>query len=201
MAKPSATMLHEGVKRNFLEGLDRLQEIDRVAYLGGKRPEPGGCKVAPVLVQTDAKNLLNNPQITRELFGPAAVVVICDSKDQLFAVAESLAGQLTASIHGMEGDWGRFRKLFGILQRKAGRLIVNAFPTGVEVCPAMHHGGPYPATTDSRSTSVGTDAVRRFLRPVAYQGFPQELLPEPLNDLNRRKIWRMVDGDMSCDDL
>jgi NADP-dependent aldehyde dehydrogenase len=194
-------MLHEGIKRNFLDGLERFREVEGVTPLAGTRPEPGGCKVAPVLVQTDAVTLLNNPQLAGEIFGPAAMVVVCDSTDELFAVAESLAGQLTASVHGTEDDWHRFRKLFGILQRKAGRLIVNAFPTGVEVCPAMQHGGPYPATTDSRSTSVGTDAVQRFLRPVAYQGFPQELLPEPLSDLNSRKIWRMVDGDMSCDDL
>ncbi len=136
-----------------------------------------------------------------EVFGPVAMVVVCDSIEELFAVAESLAGQLTASVHGTEEDLHRFRSLFGTLERKAGRLIVNDFPTGVEVCPAMHHGGPYPATTDSRSTSVGTEAVKRFLRPVAYQGFPQSLLPDPLRDLNSRKIWRMVDGDMSCDDL
>jgi len=154
-----------------------------------------------VLLQTDARNLLDNPQIAREVFGPAAMVVVCDSTDELCAVAESLSGQLTATVHGTEDDLPRFQKLFGILQRKAGRLIINAFPTGVEVCPAMHHGGPYPATTDSRSTSVGTNAMQRFLRPVAYQGFPQELLPEPLRDANPRKIWRMVDGEMSCEDL
>ena len=156
---------------------------------------------SPALLRTDALTLLDNSEIAGEVFGPAAIVVVCDSIDELLVVAESLAGQLTASVHGTTEDLQGFRKLFGILQRKAGRLIVNGFPTGVEGCPAMHHGGPYPATTDSRSTSVGTDAVHRFLRPVAYQGFPLELLPEPLRDLNRRKIWRMVDGEMSCDDL
>ena len=200
-ARPSAIMLHEGIKRNFLDELSELQKIDQVSCLAGKRPVPDGCQVFPVLMQTDARNLLNNPQIAREVFGPAAMLVICESSDELFAVAESLAGQLTASVHGMEDDLHRFRKLFGVLQRKAGRLLINAFPTGVEVCPAMHHGGPYPATTDSRSTSVGTDAMQRFLRPVTYQGFPQELLPEPLCDPNPNKIWRMVDGDMNCDDL
>jgi len=199
--RPSAVMLHESIKRNFLDELRALQEIDRVTPLAGQRSMPEGCQVFPVLLQTDARNLLNNPQIAREVFGPAAMVVICDSTDELFAVAECLAGQLTASVHGAEDDLHRFRELFGILQRKAGRLVINAFPTGVEVCPAMHHGGPYPATTESRSTSVGTDAMQRFLRPVAYQGFPQELLPEPLRDPNPRKIWRVVDGEVSCEDL
>ncbi|MGD9342710.1 MAG: aldehyde dehydrogenase (NADP(+)) [Desulfuromonadales bacterium] len=200
-ARPSAIMLHEGLKKNFLDELNRLRELDRVSPLADTLPEPDGCQVTPVLLQTDARNLLDNPQIAREVFGPAAMVVVCDSTDELCAVAESLSGQLTATVHGTEDDLHRFQKLFGILQRKAGRLIINAFPTGVEVCPAMHHGGPYPATTDSRSTSVGTNAMQRFLRPVAYQGFPQELLPEPLRDPNPRKIWRMVDGDMSCEDL
>ena len=190
-------MLHEGIKQNFLDGLNGLQEIDGVSRLDSSRTQPDGCEIVPALLRTDAPTLLDNPEIAGEVFGPAAIVVVCDSRDELLVVAESLTGQLTASVHGTTEDLQGFRKLFGILQRKAGRLIVNGFPTGVEVCPAMHHGGPYPATTDSRSTSVGTDAVHRFLRPVAYQDFPQELLPEPLRDLNRRKIWRMVDGDMS----
>ncbi len=194
-------MLHKGIKKNFLSGLDGLQETDGVSRLDSSRPLPDGCKVVPALLRTDAQVLLGNPEIAMEVFGPVAMVVVCDSIEELFAVAESLAGQLTASVHGTEEDLHRFRSLFGTLERKAGRLIVNDFPTGVEVCPAMHHGGPYPATTDSRSTSVGTEAVKRFLRPVAYQGFPQSLLPDPLRDLNSRKIWRMVDGDMSCDDL
>ena len=162
---------------------------------------PDGCNVVPVLLQTDARTLLEHPELAREVFGPAAMAVVCDSADELYAVAESLTGQLTASVHGEGDDMHRFRALFGILQCKAGRLIVNGFPTGVEVCPAMHHGGPYPATTDSRSTSVGTDAMLRFLRPVAFQGFPQKILPEPLRDRNLRKIWRMVDGELTRDDL
>jgi alpha-ketoglutaric semialdehyde dehydrogenase len=89
---------------------------------------------------------------------------------------------LTATVHGTSTELDQFRDLFDILERKAGRLVMNGFPTGVEVCAAMHHGGPYPATTDSRSTSVGTDAIKRFLRPVCYQNYPQELLPEPLRD-------------------
>ncbi len=200
-ARPPEIMLHKTIKKNFLNGLNGLQKIDGVSRLNSARPLPAGCKVSPALLRTDAQTLFDNPEIAMEVFGPVAMVVVCDSGDELFAVAENLTGQLTASVHGTGEDLHSFRKLFGILERKAGRLLVNGFPTGVEVCPAMHHGGPYPATTDSRSTSVGTAAVRRFLRPVAYQGFPQSLLPDPLRDLNSGKIWRMVDGDMSCDDL
>ena len=119
----------------------------------------------------------------------------------MLLVAERLQGQLTASVYGTNEELSVFRDLLDILEHKAGRLLINNFPTGVEVCTSMHHGGPYPATTDSRSTSVGTDAVKRFLRPVCYQNFPQELLPEPLRDQNEQNVWRLVDGQMNRDDL
>ena len=115
--------------------------------------------------------------------------------------AESLQGQLTATVHGSSRELGACRDLLDILERKAGRLIFNGFRTGVEVCASMHHGGPYPAATDSRSTSVGTDAIKRFLRPVCYQNFPQELLPEPLRDQNQEQVWRLVDGIMNRENL
>jgi len=107
--------------------------------------------------------------------------------------------QLTATIHGTPADLEEHASLISILETKAGRLIVNGFPTGVEVSPAMQHGGPYPATTDSRSTSVGTAAINRFTRPVAYQGFPQPLLAPELRDDNPRGIWRLVDGELTKD--
>jgi NADP-dependent aldehyde dehydrogenase len=115
------------------------------------------------------------------------------------AIALRLDGQLTATIHGTPGDLAEYASLISILSDKAGRLIVNGFPTGVEVCPSMQHGGPYPATTDSKTTSVGTAAIHRFARPVAYQNFPQSLLPVELQDANPRGIWRLVDGGMTRD--
>jgi 2,5-dioxopentanoate dehydrogenase len=104
-------------------------------------------------------------------------------------------------VHGTERDLAESSELLGVLRRKAGRLVVNGFPTGVEVCHAMQHGGPYPATTDSRSTSVGTAAIVRFARPVCYQDFPQAALPEELRDANPRGIWRLVDGAITRDPL
>jgi NADP-dependent aldehyde dehydrogenase len=145
--------------------------------------------------------LIDNPVLSDELFGPSALAVLCPFKEETQAAAVNLQGQLTASIHGTEEDFDTFRGLFDTLEQKAGRLVVNDFPTGVEVCASMHHGGPYPATTDSRATSVGTGAVKRFLRPVCYQNFPQELLPEVLRDQNEQKLWRLVDGTLCCDDL
>jgi NADP-dependent aldehyde dehydrogenase len=113
------------------------------------------------------------------------------------AVARQLEGQLTATIHGTPDDLAEYAPLLSILENKAGRLVFNGFPTGVEVCASMQHGGPYPATTDSRSTSVGTAAILRFVRPVAYQNFPPASLPAELQDANPRGIWRMVDGELT----
>src|SRR5262249_40801463 len=114
-------------------------------------------------------------------------------------VAHNLEGQLTASIHGTPEDLAEYASLVSILENKAGRLIFNGFPTGVEVCASMQHGGPYPATTDSRTTSVGTAAIHRFARPVAYQNFPPSALPIELQNANERKIWRLVDGQFTKD--
>jgi NADP-dependent aldehyde dehydrogenase len=115
------------------------------------------------------------------------------------AVARHLEGQLTATVHGTTADLAEHASLISILEQKAGRLIVNGFPTGVEVCASMHHGGPYPATTDSRTTSVGTAAIDRFVRPIAYQDFPDALLPVELQDANPKQIWRLVDGELTKD--
>ena len=114
-----------------------------------------------------------------------------DSREQLMELAGSIEGQLTATLHGTEADLAAFADLIAILERKAGRLIVNGFPTGVEVCHAMVHGGPYPATSDSRATSVGTYSIYRFVRPVCYQDFPQASLPDELKNGNPLGIMRL----------
>jgi NADP-dependent aldehyde dehydrogenase len=120
--------------------------------------------------------------------------VRCANAEELRTLAESLEGQLTATLHLDAGDTAIARSLLPILERKAGRILANGWPTGVEVCQAMVHGGPWPATTDSRATSVGTAAIERFLRPVCYQDLPAELLPEALQDANPLKLRRLVDG-------
>jgi NADP-dependent aldehyde dehydrogenase len=115
----------------------------------------------------------------------------------LLKIAQSLPGTLTATLHGTPDDLKKYRKLVAVLETKAGRLVFNGFPTGVEVSSAMHHGGPYPATADAKYTSVGTAAIYRFLRPVCYQGFPDEALPPELQNANPRNIWRTLDGTLS----
>jgi NADP-dependent aldehyde dehydrogenase len=135
------------------------------------------------------EEFLANPEWHEEVFGPAAVGVACRDFDELVAVARSLTGQLTASVHFADGD--PVEELLPELVKIAGRLVANGFPTGVEVCPSMQHGGPYPASTDSRTTSVGTAAISRFARPVAWQGFPEALLPAALRDGNPQGITRL----------
>jgi NADP-dependent aldehyde dehydrogenase len=129
------------------------------------------------------------------------VVVSCGSADELLDIARKLPGQLTATVHGTDEDLLTNQELLELLRQKVGRLVINGFPTGVEVCASMQHGGPYPATTDSRTTSVGTDAIKRFVRPVAFQGFPDPLLPVELQNGNAREIWRLVDGEITKEAL
>src|SRR5262249_23541503 len=157
---------------------------------------------APAIVlETDGDTFLKNHALEEELFGPSTLLISCSSPEDLEKAAEKLPGQLTATIHGTEEDLQNHTRLVSILQQKVGRLIFNGFPTGVEVCPSMQHGGPYPATTDARTTSVGTAAIGRFARPVCFQNFPDEALPIELRNKNEREIWRMVDGQMMRDSL
>jgi alpha-ketoglutaric semialdehyde dehydrogenase len=121
--------------------------------------------------------------------------------DELIELAGSLEGQLTATIHAEPEDEAVSQRLLQVLPEKAGRIVWNSYPTGVEVSPSMHHGGPYPATTDSRFTSVGTAAIQRFSRPVCDQGLPMELLPAELQNPNTRQIWRMINGTLTKEEV
>ncbi len=140
---------------------------------------------------------LQDEHLADEIFGPATLLVQYSNREQVLQVARELEGHLTATIHGTEEDLREFSDLLAILEEKVGRLLFNGFPTGVEVSHAMVHGGPYPATSDGRSTSVGSQAIFRFCRPVCYQGFPDSALPPELKESNPLKIWRMVDGEFT----
>jgi len=144
---------------------------------------------------TDIDSFTSNPELSEEVFGPTTLVVRCKAKAELIRAANMLGGHLTATIHGTEEDLAEHMDLVEILERKVGRIIFNGFPTGVEVCHSMHHGGPYPATSDGRSTSVGTAAIFRFTRLVCFQAFPQAGLPDDLKDSNPNGIWRLVNGE------
>jgi NADP-dependent aldehyde dehydrogenase len=158
-------------------------------------------QVQPALLIADAQAYASQPRLRDELYGPATLALRCRSKSELLDAARGLGGHLTATVHGTDADIAAHSELLAILRRKVGRVIVNGFPTGVEVCASMHHGGPYPAASDSRATSVGTAAILRFARPVCFQDFPQSALPPELQDKNPNGIWRLLDGRFTRDAL
>jgi alpha-ketoglutaric semialdehyde dehydrogenase len=161
----------------------------------GLKTGAAGFAANSALFETDAESFLGS-DLDAEIFGPTTLLVRHSSRDQVLAIARSLEGHLTATIHGTDQDLREFADLIAILETKVGRLIFNGFPTGVEVAHAMVHGGPYPSTSDGRSTSVGSQAIFRFTRLVCYQGFPDAALPDELKDANPLGIWRMVNGQM-----
>ena len=154
-----------------------------------------------VIFQTDIATFRQNPLLQEEIFGPSALLVSWSNRDDLLAAADSLEGHLTATILGNQDDLAGNQDLVAILERKVGRLVFNGYPTGVEVSYAMVHGGPYPATSDGRFTSVGAQAILRFVRPRCYQNFPQTSLPVALRDENSFGIWRLVNGSLTRDPI
>ncbi|HQR32430.1 MAG TPA: aldehyde dehydrogenase (NADP(+)) [Blastocatellia bacterium] len=195
---PSGTMLYPGILTAYDQGVKQLGELDGVTKVQSNHTaELSRTEARAAMFCTSATNFLQHKVLSEEVFGPSTVVVKCDSNAELETVARNLEGHLTATIHGTEADLAEFAWLVSILENKVGRLIFNGFPTGVEVCASMHHGGPYPATTDSRTTSVGTAAISRFARPVSYQNFPQSALPVELQNENPRGIWRLVDNQFT----
>jgi 2,5-dioxopentanoate dehydrogenase len=190
---PEAPMLHREIRSAFDRRLDEVAAAPGVEVV--ERGEPAGpCGARGTLLAADAPVFLAHAAVRDEVFGPSTVVLRCDDVGQMLEVARALEGQLTATVHAGPGDEEACARLVPILEQKAGRVLWGGFPTGVEVCDAMVHGGPYPATTDSRSTSVGTRAISRFVRFVAYQDFPEHLLPEELRDDGPPGLARRVDG-------
>jgi len=197
--KAAGTMLTPGIHQAYVEAVERRSAVPGVQLLArGGAAEAGGpvCAAQPALYGCDAATFLANPALEEEIFGPAAVLVRCRDEAELLAVAGHVEGQLTATVHATAADGTLAAALLPLLERKAGRILFNGFPTGVEVSHAMVHGGPFPATSDSRTTSVGATAIDRFLRPVCYQTVPAELLPEALRDDNPLGLARVVDGQL-----
>jgi alpha-ketoglutaric semialdehyde dehydrogenase len=201
---PEATMLHAGIAEHYRSGFAKRRGISGVRVAGEAAADskaassaPSGGKSASAIAAVftaDSRLFRDEPSLSDELFGPATLVVPCESKKCLEEIASNLAGQLTVTIHATDEDLKEFAWLVDILREKAGRLVFGSMPTGLEVGPATQHGGPYPATTDPRFTSVGTAAILRFVRPVCFQDFPQAWLPAELKNENPRGIARMVDG-------
>jgi len=192
----SGTMLTTGIRAAFERTRADLTAVDGVRVVAGstEASAAGATSASPSVAATSAARFLAEPSLANEVFGPFVLVIGCADADEMVACANALDGQLTATLHGTETDLAAAGKLLEAAESRAGRVIVNGFPTGVEVSPAMHHGGPYPATTDVRFTSVGTAAILRFARPVCYQGFPDALLPAELKNANPRNLLRTVNG-------
>ncbi|MGE7774717.1 aldehyde dehydrogenase (NADP(+)) [Chitinophaga sp. NPDC101104] len=188
----AGVMLTPGILNAYQAGLQRLESMGALPVCKGA--DVAG-KAAPVMMRTSLNKVLETPGMLHEVFGPAGLLVLCDDAAGLSIFAEALEGQLTASIHGTPADLDHHAPLADILREKAGRLLVNGFPTGVAVNHAMVHGGPWPAATPGAGTSVGTASIYRFTRPVCFQDFPGQMLPEELRNENPRSIWRMVNGD------
>ena len=196
------TMLNPAICKGYAEGLDRAKGVAGVRAFRSSHPnDPGRTEAQSALLVTDSGTWLRNRELHQEIFGPATVLIHCARKEDLLKAANALEGSLTATIHGTPEELAENSELIAVLRRKAGRLIFNGFPTGVEVGFAMHHGGPYPATTDEKFTSVGAASISRFARPLCYQGFPQGLLTPELQDANPRNIWRTVNGQLTRDPI
>jgi len=194
------TMLNAGTLKSYEKGLAALNAHPGVKHLSGAAQE--GKQAKPQLFQADVSLLLEGDELLQEeVFGPTTIVIEVADAQQLVAALNGLHGQLTATLIADGGDAAQAGELLALLEQKAGRVLFNGYPTGVEVCDAMVHGGPYPATSDARGTSVGTLAIERFLRPVCYQNCPDALLPEPLKNANPLGIARLVDGESSRDAL
>jgi NADP-dependent aldehyde dehydrogenase len=196
---PKFTLLTSGIRNSYQrEVQNRKGRADLAVVAEGEQPASGSAFLAGVAVfETDVASLLGSPDLGSEVFGPSTLLVRFSSPGELLDAARNLSGHLTATIHGTERDLREFSELLHILEDKVGRIIFNGYPTGLEVCHAIVHGGPYPATTDSRTTSVGSQAIFRFARPVCYQDLPDSSLPAELKDSNPLKIWRMVDGNFT----
>jgi NADP-dependent aldehyde dehydrogenase len=195
-AKGAGTMLTAGIHKAYLEGIERRSGVEGVQLVARGSDQGIGCAAQAALYQCDAQTYLASPALEDEIFGPASVLVSCRDEAEMLAVTRHLEGQLTATVHALASDRALAAALLPTLERKVGRILFNGFPTGVEVSHAMVHGGPFPATSDSRSTSVGATAIERFLRPVCYQDVPADLLPEALRDDNPWGLTRMVDGQL-----
>ncbi len=194
---PSASMLHAGIQRAYDSGTERLSSIPGVKLAGAGAPQPAGPKAAVCKIFTaDAGLIARRPELYEEVFGPSSIIYRCRNSAQMLEIARTMPGSLTATIHGTEAELLKQGGLLRALERKAGRIVFNGFPTGLEPCASLHHGGPYPATTHSFFTSVGTAAIYRYVRPVCFQGFPDSSLPEELREKNPRRVRRLVDGEL-----
>ncbi len=198
---PQASMLSQAICKSYYTGRQSLLKEKGVECLYAGDDDGAAYKATAALMKVSAADFLANTMLQQEVFGPASLIVTCEDEATMNSAIQSLHGQLTGSVFGTITDMNAYNDAINILAEKVGRLIYNSVPTGVEVCHAMVHGGPFPATTDSRTTSVGADAIKRFLRPVCFQDCPEQFLPDALKSSNPLKIMRKIDGEYTREGL
>ena len=187
-------MLHPSIKADFNQGKKLLRSQNGVQTVAEYKGEVGPNFAPQTLLTVEGKTFLENETLSHEVFGPFSVIVQCEDEAQLTTIIDQLAGQLTATILGAGTEIEKYTAVVAALQNRVGRIIFNGVPTGVEVCPSMIHGGPYPASSDSRFTAVGLHAVKRWVRPFSYQNWPDNLLPAELQNENPLGISRTVNN-------
>ena len=191
-----APMLHPGIAKAFNEKKQKALEQSGVEKVSVSETIAKENEGTPSIATTTAQNFLQNPLLHQEVFGPYSLIVQCENNDEILAVAKAMEGQLTVTLMATIDDITENESLVEAIKNICGRLIYNGVPTGMEVCLSMQHGGPYPATTDSRFTAVGADGIKRFARPLAFQNWPNELLPDELKDENPLKLWRTINSEI-----
>jgi NADP-dependent aldehyde dehydrogenase len=200
---PPTSMLHRGISEAYEAGTAVWHTIDGIQLAGksSEAPDHSLSQAACRIFTAPLELVEKNEELQREVFGPCSIVAEASDLDSMLAFASTLEGQLTAALHGTEQDLRDYAPLVRLLERKVGRIIFNGFGTGIEPCPSMHHGGPYPAASHSHFTSIGTDSILRFVRPVCYQGFPDDQLPPALQNSNPTQAMRLVDGTLTRDPI
>jgi NADP-dependent aldehyde dehydrogenase len=190
-------MLHPGIAKSYAENkATALAQHDVTLVAESAIAAREDCGAATLATVT-AKEFLSNALLHQEVFGPYSLIVRCDDTSEMIEVAKHLEGQLTCTLMATENELEHNGDLIDVLGNICGRLIFNGVPTGVEVCSSMQHGGPFPATTDARFTSVGADGIRRFVRPIAFQNWPDRFLPDELKNDNPLNIYRTVNNELT----
>jgi NADP-dependent aldehyde dehydrogenase len=191
------TMLHPGIFKGYVEKRANALSQENVETVAVADGEPQFNQGSPTIASASGQAFLNNPILHQEVFGPYSLVIRCKDMTEMLDVINKMEGQLTATVMATENDLGNNEELAEAIRNICGRYIINGVPTGVEVCLSMHHGGPFPSTTDSRFTSVGADGIKRFARPLSFQNWPDKFLPDELKNKNPLGIWRTVNNNLS----
>jgi len=194
-------MLHAGIFKNYVERRANALSQNDVETVAASEAEPLFNQGTPTIASATAKAFINNPVLHQEVFGPYSIIIRCANMEEMITVAKHIEGQLTATLMATDDDVKDNYELVEALKNICGRFILNGVPTGVEVCLSMHHGGPFPATTDSRFTSVGADGIKRFARPLCYQNWSNEFLPAELKNDNPLGIYRTVNDKLTKDPI